>query len=98
MLAAEPDTPLALATDTVAPVFDGAIVVGPADTGATVVSPAIETSEPATDDSVSGVMPPVSPSSSVIARRMKNPAITAITASTMLRVEPTGDPPSPTRG
>ena len=51
-----------------------------------------------TVDEVSSVSPPLSPSSSVIARRMKKPAITAITASTMLRVDPTGDPPSPTRG
>jgi hypothetical protein len=47
-----------------------------------------------------GIAPtsPLSSSSSVIARRIRNPAITATTASTMLSVDPTGDPLSPTRG
>src|SRR5215207_3565365 len=100
MLAAEPDTPLALATDTVAPVSDGAGVVGPVGVvGPPVVVATIDPREsPGTVDDVSSAMLPLSPSSSVIARRMKKPAITAITASTMLRVDPTGDPPSPTRG
>ena len=39
--------------------------------------------------------PPASPSS--IERKMRKPATTAITASTMLSVDPTGEPESPTR-
>ena len=44
----------------------------------------------------STVTPPSEdPSSSVMLRRIRKPATTATTASTMLRVEPMGDPPIP---
>ena len=99
---AEPPMPLALATTTVAPVVvrGGSVVAG------AVVDAGRRPARP-----VAGVVPsppgrlgagvtrsPAPPSSSsVIARRIRKPAITATTASTMLSVEPTGEPESPTR-
>jgi hypothetical protein len=100
MPAAEPALPLALATDTVAAFLATGACVGAtvAVTGAD--PPGTVVTAPLAPGAVELVVPrpPSSLSSLVTARRIRNPATTAMTASTMLSVEPTGDPLSPTRG
>ncbi len=91
---AEPGTPLALATTTVAPsvTSGGSVVV-------VVVFSTTELSLVSTGPESTGVLPPslVDPPSSVMLLRMRKPTMTATTASTMLIVEPIGDPPTPWR-
>ena len=87
---ADPGTPLALATTTVAPsvTSGGSVVV-------VVVFSATELAVPASVESTGAV--PASPDelSPVMLFKIRNPTITATTASTMLTVEPIGEPPTP---
>jgi glycerate 2-kinase len=91
---AEPGTPLALATTTVAPsVTNGGsvvVVVVFSATALSVVSGVGSTGTP--------LVSPADGPSLVMLLRIRKPTMTATTASTMLIVEPIGEPPTPWRG
>ena len=89
---AEPGTPLALATTTVAPsVTSGGtvvVVVVFSMTELPVVLSGVESADVAPPSLADGP-------SSVMLLRIRKPTTTATTASTMLIVEPIGEPPTP---